>query len=142
MIDHSDIIRLRLQTGKGLLLEVEPLMKLEFYTTVINRLYYSCFHVTTALLLTKNITAKTHKGIANMLHQQFVNNNEFEHKKAAFFGDLLNERIRDDYNEFLIMDEQEVSAFIEPSKQYVEYVTKLIETYFDAQRTTSTRSHV
>ena len=97
MINQSDIIRLRLQKAKGLLLEVEPLMNLNFYTTVINRFYYGCFHATTALLLTKNIMVKTHKGVANMLHHQFVNAGEFEHEKAAFFGDLLKERIRDDY---------------------------------------------
>ncbi len=138
MNEESNIIRLRLQKGRGLLLEVEPLMKLEFYTTVINRLYYSCFHVTTALLLTKNITAKTHKGVANMLNHQFVNTGEFEHAKAVFFGDLLKERIRDDYNEFLIMDEEEVSAFLKPAFDYVEYVSNLVEKYFDAQSTNST----
>ncbi len=137
MISHSDIIRLRLQKAKGLLLEVAPLMNLNFYTTVINRLYYSCFHATTALLLTKNIMAKTHKGVANMLHHQFVNTGEFESEKAAFFGDLLKERIRDDYNEFLIMDEEEVSAFIKPAFEYVGYVSKLINAYFDDQRTNS-----
>lgn len=81
MTDRTDIIRLRLQKATGLLSEVDPLMKLGFYTTVTNRLYYSCFHATTALLLTKNITAKTHKGVANMLHHQFVNNGEFEPSK-------------------------------------------------------------
>ena len=75
MTDRNDIIKLRLQKAKGFLLEVEPLMKLEFYTTAINRLYYSCFHATTALLLTKDIKVKTHKGVANMLHHQFVNLN-------------------------------------------------------------------
>ncbi len=138
MINELDIIKLRLQKAKSLLSEAEPLMKLKFYTTVINRLYYSCFHATSALLLTKNIKAKTHKGVGNMLHHKFVNTGEFDSDKAAFFSDLLQERIRDDYNEFLIMDEDEVIEFIKPSIEYVEYVSKLIGMYFDAQRTEST----
>lgn len=129
----SDLIKLKLKKAKGFLLEVEPLMNLKFYTTVINRLYYSCFHATSALLLTKDIAPKTHKGVANMLHHEFVNKGLFDHDKAAFFGDLLQERIQDDFNEFLIMDENEVSEFIEPAKQYVEYVSKLIQEYFDEQ---------
>ncbi len=44
----------------------------------------------------------------------------------------------DDYNDFLIIDEDEAKEFIEPSKQYIEYISKLIEAYFDAQRTNST----
>ena len=78
MIDQSNIIKLRIAKAKGLLSEVEPLMNLQFYTTVINRLYYSCFHATSALLLTRNITPKTHKGVANMLNLQFVKTGEFE----------------------------------------------------------------
>ncbi|MEO8416993.1 MAG: HEPN domain-containing protein [Ginsengibacter sp.] len=99
MIYQSKIIKLRIEKAKRLLLEIEPLMKLQFYTTVINRLYYSCFHATFALLLTKSITPKTHKGLATMLNLQFVTTGEFETNKAAFFGDLLKERIRDDCNE-------------------------------------------
>ena len=43
-----------------------------------------------------------------------------------------------DYNEFLIMDEEEVSAFIKPAFEYVDYVTKLIDVYFDDQSANST----
>lgn len=136
-MNKSDIIKLKLQKANGLLLEVEPLMNLKFYTTVINRLYYSCYHATSALLLTKDITAKTHKGVANMLHHQFVNMRVFDAGKAAFFGDLPQERIQDDYNEFLIMDEDEVKEFIQPAKDYVEYISKLIQGYFDTQRASS-----
>lgn len=131
MSDASEIIRLKLEKAHGLLSEVEPLMELEFYTTVISRLYYSCFHATTALLLTKGITAKTHKGVANMLHHKFVNTSEFEPGKAAFFGDLVKERIRDDYNEFLIMDREEVVDSSSHLKIISFMLSNLIENYFD-----------
>ena len=39
---------------------------------------------------------------------------------------------------FMIADEKEVIEFIEPAKQYVEYISELIEAYFDAQNTEST----
>jgi hypothetical protein len=38
----------------------------------------------------------------------------------------------------MIQDEEEVIGFIEPAKQYVEYVSKLIQTYFDDQSANST----
>lgn len=38
----------------------------------------------------------------------------------------------------MILDEKEVVDFIEPAKQYVEYISKLIETYFDDLRTNKT----
>lgn len=36
-----------------------------------------------------------------MLHQHFVFTGSFDKQKAAFFGDLMQERIEDDYSEFL-----------------------------------------
>jgi len=134
----DETIKLKLSKAHSLLLEIDVMMTNKFYTSVVSRLYYSCFHATKALLLTKDLMPKTHKGTSTTLHQHFVSNGLFDKKKADFFNDLMQERIEDDYNDFMILDEAEVIDFIKPAKQYVDYVSKLIETYFDAQRTNST----
>ena len=41
----------------------------------------------------------------------------------------MQERIEDDYNDFLVADETEVNEFIEPAKAYVNYISQLIEKY-------------
>ncbi len=105
---------------------------------MVNRLYYSCFHTTKALLLTKDLMPKTHKGTSSILHEHFVNKGLFDSAKAAFYDKLMEERIEDDYNDFMILEEKKVIHFIEPAKQYVEYVSKLIEGYFANQRNEDT----
>ncbi len=137
-MNNENIIRLKLKKARAFLAEVDVLMSNKFYLTVVNRLYYSCFHATTALLLTKSLTSKTHKGVSKLLHEHFVHNGSFDGQQATFFGLLMKERMDDDYNDFLIIDEDEAKDFIEPSKQYIEYVSKLIDTYFDAQSADST----
>ncbi|MDB5193875.1 MAG: hypothetical protein JWQ96_3438 [Segetibacter sp.] len=57
----------------------------------------------------------------------------FDENRAAFFSRLFNERLEDDYNDLLIMDESEVTGYIEPAKEYVEYVSTLIKKHLDAQ---------
>ncbi|MBS1566622.1 MAG: HEPN domain-containing protein, partial [Bacteroidetes bacterium] len=98
----------------------------KFYDTVVNRLYYACFHATKALLLSKDIIPKTHSGVVGMLHKHFVQESLFDYEQAAFFSRLMQERIEDDYNDFIIPDENEVKEFIEPAKQYVTYVKALL----------------
>lgn len=71
-----------------------------FYGTAINRLYYSCFYATQALLFTLNYTPKTHKGLISLLHEHFVNKGLFEKSKAQFLSDLLKERMDGDYTDF------------------------------------------
>ena len=70
--NREQAIKLKLQKANALLGEAEVLMQNKFYATVINRLYYGCFHATKALLLTKDLTPKTHSGVINLLHPHFV----------------------------------------------------------------------
>jgi uncharacterized protein (UPF0332 family) len=120
-------IHLKLAKARNLLAEVDVLMQHKFYMTAINRLYYSCFHATKALLLTKDLAPKTHSGVTVMLHQQFVQNGSFDFEQASFFSRLMQERIEDDYNDFITLDEAAVKGYIEPAKAYVSYIEQLID---------------
>jgi len=122
-------MQLKLSKAKKLLSEVDKLMEFGFYDTVVNRLYYACFHATRALLMTKDLLPKTHSGVLSSLHQHFVQTVEFDHNRAAFFSRLMQERNEDDYNDFIILDEARVREFIEPAKEYVAYVEGLVSKY-------------
>ncbi len=127
MSDNKTIAKLKLEKAKFLLSEIIVLMEHKFYNNVIARLYYSCFYATQALLLLQNFIPKTHKGVISLLNEHLVQTGLFDLDKAAFFSRLFNERILDDYNEFLIMDEDEVSDFIEPAKEYVAYIENIFK---------------
>ncbi len=133
MSNKDASIRLKLAKARSLLAEVDVLMQHKFYITAINRLYYSCFHATKAFLLTKDLVPKTHNGVVSILHQHFVQNGSFDFEQASFFSRLMQERIEDDYNDSLVVDESEVKEFIEPSKAYVNYISQLIENYLEQE---------
>jgi len=105
MSNKDASIQLKLAKAKNLLAEVDVLMQHQFYITAINRLYYSCFHATKALLLTRDLVPKTHSGVVAMLHQHFVQAGLFDFEQASFFSRLMQERIEDDYNDVIIIDE-------------------------------------
>ncbi len=126
----DEAIPLKLIKSQSLLDEVGVLMTHKFYVSAVSRLYYSCFHATKALLLTKDIMPKTHIGVVNQLHHSFVLPGLFDSAHATFFSRLMQERIDDDYSDFMIINETEVSEYIEPTKEYVAYVGKLVEEYF------------
>ncbi len=94
-------------------------------------MYYSCFHITKALLLTNDLIPKTHSGTINLLHQHFVQPGFFDFDQASFFSRLMQERIEDDYSDFMIVTEEDVNEFIEPAREYVAYVERLIHNYFN-----------
>jgi|SRR6185312_6926616 uncharacterized protein (UPF0332 family) len=126
MTEKEQAIALKLKKARALMSEVDIQLQNQFYATAINRLYYSCFHATRALLLTKDLIPKTHSGVVTMLHQHFVLPGLFNQVHAAFFSKLMQERIDDDYGDFMIIEFDDVVEFIDPAKEYVEYIDQLL----------------
>lgn len=129
MSRKKDPIELKLTKAKALMDEVEFQLKNKFYNTAINRLYYSCFHVIKALLLTQDFVPKTHSGVSTLLHQKFVVTGLFDATQASFFNKLMNERIDDDYSDFMISNLEEINEFIKPAKESLLMQLILLETF-------------
>jgi len=119
MSNKEASIRLKIVKASSLLTEIDVLIQHHFYATAVNRLYYACFHATKALLLTKDLIPKTHSGVIAMLHQHFVQSNIFDASHAAFFSRLMQERMEDDYGDFILSDETDVLEFLQPAKEYI-----------------------
>jgi uncharacterized protein (UPF0332 family) len=122
MSQRNQAIQLKRDKARLLMAEVDTHLQNEFYTTAINRLYYGCFHITKALLLTKDLAPKNHSGTSHLLHQHFVSQNLFDKMHTFFFGKLMQERIYDDYSDFLILERKEIEKYIEPAREYFQYV--------------------
>ncbi|HLG41625.1 MAG TPA: HEPN domain-containing protein [Chitinophagaceae bacterium] len=116
MTEREQAIQLKIEKAKKIMAEVDILIEKKLYNTTITRLYYSCFEVTKALLLTKDLTPKTHRGVATLLHKHFVEENLFAKDKAAFFGSLMDERNDADYGDFYIMDYETIAPLISRRK--------------------------
>lgn len=123
------VIELKLKKARSFLNEADILLENKFYTTVINRLYYSCFHATKALLLTKDLIPKTDSGVINQLHQHFVQPGEFDTQQASFFSRLMQERIEEDYSDSIIEDADTTEEFIKPARDYIDYIETLIRAF-------------
>lgn len=126
MSRKKDAIELKLTKAKALMDEVEFQLKNEYYNTAINRLYYSCFHPAKALLLTQDLVPKTHSGISTLLHQKFILTGLFDATHASFFSKLMNERIEDDYSDFMIKNLEEIDEFLKPAKEFFTYTASIV----------------
>lgn len=118
-------VQLKLEKAKSYYAEVEVLIEHQFYSTAINRLYYSCFHATQALLLSKDLITKTHNGVVAMLHTHFVLKSLFDPNKAAFLSELMRQRSDADYGDFIIHEKETVQQFIVGAKEYIDMLSNL-----------------
>src|SRR4051794_28395399 len=112
MSRKEDAIQLKIQHAKSALNEAEVLLQNNMYNGAVSRMYYACFHATLALLLTRDITPKTHKGAATELHKHFVLEGNFDKKYADFYRDLMQQRTESDYGDYLSMTKEKAEQLI------------------------------
>lgn len=127
MNDRLLSIQLKLTKAKTLISEAQILVENKGYNSVISRLYYACYHATCALLLTRELQSQTHKGLSIILSKEFILKGAFDPDKSAFFARLMQERMDEDYGDFIIADEGIIAEFFQPAKQYIDYIERIID---------------
>ena len=68
------------------------------HKTAVNRLYYACYHVARALLLTLGLEPKTHSGMRHLVALHFVKKGLLSSDIAKVLAHLEDERELADYH--------------------------------------------
>src|ERR1700722_12963632 len=97
----EDHINYRIQKSQETFDEAKILADGRKWNGCVNRLYYSCFTILTALLLKNNIAAKSHKGVKIQLHNHYVKTGLVSLDDGKLFSNLLEWRLEEDYEDFI-----------------------------------------
>ena len=96
------------------------------FLSVANRMYYALFYVITAYLTTKNEIVKTHKGVNIKFHQYLALTNLVTKEEAKLYNELFERRHEFDYNDFVILKEEEIKAMFTDTKALIHKIETLI----------------
>jgi uncharacterized protein (UPF0332 family) len=122
----SDLINYRLKRAKDTLHEVDDLIKLGYYQTAVNRLYYACFYAISALFVQSNIKTRTHSGVRQMFGQHFIQTGVISKELGKYYSTLFEKRITGDYDDFIDIDKETVEMLVEPATQLIIAIDHLI----------------
>lgn len=105
----------------------ELLFNQGFYEDSISRAYYSMFYGARTLLLTKNVTVKTHRGLISKFGEKFIENGPIERE----FGRNLRiaEELREE-SEYSISREisaKEAKLVLIDAKEFLERIKNYLE---------------
>jgi uncharacterized protein (UPF0332 family) len=92
----------------------------------INRLYYSAFYATIALLLNKGIEIKSHNGVKQKLGEEFVLKGLISKDFAKTYGLLSDYRHKGDYDDLFDFDKEVVARLLKPIKEYIDKIEEII----------------
>jgi Uncharacterized conserved protein related to C-terminal domain of eukaryotic chaperone, SACSIN len=99
----------------------------EIYEDAISRAYYSMYYAAKALLRTRNIFTKTHKGLISKLGLEFVKNGELEEEYASMIATVEERRERADYDAYYEPSRDEAEKIIEDVERFLERIKKAIK---------------
>jgi len=124
--DRNAIVTLRMQRAKETLQEAKDNVDMKHWRVVANRLYYACYYAASALLINNGHLARTHSGVVSLLNLHFVLNGLISEEQGNLYGKLFTLRQEGDYNDWKIVQAEEVLSKIVPAEKFITTIEKLI----------------
>ena len=121
----SDYIRYRIEKAEQTFQEALILAEASRWNGAINRLYYACYYMTSALILKSGLEAKTHAGVKNQFNQHFIRNGILPLAHGKLYSDLFDCRQKGDYGDLFDFDRETVQGFILPVENYLQALKRL-----------------
>lgn len=121
-----DNIEYHIKEAGNKLAAAKSLFENGFYKDSASRSYYSMYHAARALLLTKDISPKTHEGVIAKFSLEFVKKDLIEkyYSKALAKGKDVREIA--DYEVIAEITEEEAESVIEDADRFLDRIKKAI----------------
>ena len=83
-----DIVNYRRQKACDLMHDVDVLIDNELWNSAVNRMYYACFHMVSALFILHGIEVKSHMGVRQAFGLHFVKTNLLSSECGRIFSKI------------------------------------------------------
>ena len=127
MAAHSDLVQYRLRRARETLQDAHILANAKRWNPCVNRLYYACFYVVSALLIWQGLSSSKHTGVRGLFNRHYVSTGKVPKELAQIYNDLFERRQESDYLDFVDFEESQVRPWIAHAERFVERLASLIE---------------
>jgi uncharacterized protein (UPF0332 family) len=120
------------EKAEKFLVTAEQALNTGDYDSCVSRCYYAMFFMSEAVLLTKGLSASSHKGVIRLFGEHFIKTEVFERNLGKALNDAYDKRLVGDYGVGFTVTEQQAKDLLETARNFVqkliEYLQKWIET--------------
>ena len=125
--NRDAIVAHRLQKAHDTFTEVKGIVKMGYWYSAANRLYYACYYAVTALLIKNGYLAHTHNGAFTLLGKHFVLEGLVSNEQNKLYGKLLELRQNSDYSDWVVIEEKNIMPLVEPAEKFIASIENLIK---------------
>ncbi len=94
----------------------------EDYESSVSRAYYAMFYSAESLLLTKNLSFSSHRGVISAFGEHFIKTDIFSKDMGRELNRAFEKRQLGDYNYSFVISQDEAKEILEKSKDFVEKI--------------------
>ncbi|MCF8232611.1 MAG: HEPN domain-containing protein [Bacteroidales bacterium] len=124
--ERDEYVKYRLDSAYKALDAAKVLVDNGFWSSAVNRLYYSLFYALNALLVANKIETKIHTGLKSHFSKYFVKTGEFDKKYGKLFSKLFAWRQRADYSIVSDFDKDTVMPLFSEVKEMLDIISNQI----------------
>jgi len=115
-------IKSLIERARKYLRSAELLLREEDYESSVSRTYYAMFYSAQAILLTKNLSFSSHKGVISAFGEYFIKSGVFPKKMGREFNRAFEKRQIGDYNYTFVISKDEAKQLLKSGKNFVEKI--------------------
>ncbi|GFP26645.1 uncharacterized protein HKBW3S43_00350 [Candidatus Hakubella thermalkaliphila] len=120
-------IRDFIEKAEKFLTTAEHALDIGDYDSCVSRSYYAMLFLAEAVLLTKGLTASSHKGVISLFGEHFVKTGIFERNLGKALNDAYDKRLVGDYGIGFTVTEEEARDLLETAQNFVQKLKNHLE---------------
>ncbi|RKZ19892.1 HEPN domain-containing protein [bacterium] len=124
-------IRDFIQKAEKFLITAEHALKIGDCDSCASRCYYAMFFMAEAVLLTKDLSASSHKGVISLFGEHFVKTGIFEREMGKALNDAYDKRLIGDYGIGFMVSEEEAREMLETARNFVQRLKNYLERWME-----------
>jgi uncharacterized protein (UPF0332 family) len=113
------LIQYRIEQSDQTVLEAEFLIGKDYYRGAVNRIYYSCFYILSALAIKYEFTTSKHNQLIGWFNKTFIATKILPKEISQFVLKAYNKRIKGDYEPVDNLNNEEVQALLGELKNFI-----------------------
>jgi len=119
-------VKEHLKLSKEFLEDAKRLFKFKSLRSAVDRAYYAMYHAAQAVLLSKGIKARTHKGTILEFGKNVVEKGLISKEYGRWLTEALDIRLSGTYNIYAVFGEDIVKEIIEKAERFVKEVERIL----------------
>jgi uncharacterized protein (UPF0332 family) len=103
------------------------LLEEEDFESSVSRAYYAMFYSTESILLTRDLSFSSHKGVISAFGEHFVKTGIFPKDMGRELNRVFEKRQLGDYEYTFVISKEEAEEILEKSKYFVETIIQYLQ---------------